>query len=55
VRFGEEVVENGPFKDQVVQKEVMEEVFGDPVKWKGVMRKLFSSRRGKRRGDEKVF
>jgi hypothetical protein len=30
--------DSGPFRDQVVGEEVMKEIFGDHVNWKGVMR-----------------
>jgi hypothetical protein len=45
-------VKNSPFQDQVVGEEVVKEVSGDPMKWKGVMRKLFSDHVGRRRGGE---
>jgi hypothetical protein len=34
---------------------VTEDFFRDPVKWKGVLGKLFSSHVDRRRGDENVF
>jgi hypothetical protein len=53
--LGEEVVENGSFQDHMVGEEVIKEVFGDPVKWKGMMKDLFSSHMGRRRDDENVY
>jgi hypothetical protein len=40
-RFREEVTDSDHFQDHVAG-EVTKEVFGDHVKWKGVMRTLFS-------------
>jgi hypothetical protein len=39
----------------VVGEDVTKEVFGDYVKWKGVMRMLFSGQVDSRRGDEKFL
>jgi hypothetical protein len=36
--IGEEVTDSSPSQDKVVGGEVTKEVFGDHLKWKGVMR-----------------
>jgi hypothetical protein len=42
-------------QDKVIEEEVMNEIFGDHVKWKGMMRTLFSSHMSRRRGDRKFL
>jgi hypothetical protein len=42
-------------QDQVVEEEVMKDVFGDHVRWKRVSKTLFSGHMGRRRGDVKFL
>jgi hypothetical protein len=43
------------FQDPVVGEEVTKSFRRSYVKWKGVLRTLFSGHVGRRRGDEKLF